>query len=97
MSQPHPDPALLTTPSLVGSAPFDDTAKVNVVPRDSVPLTKSTSDTATGTGPSPPRGEREDRYSDDQTPRRWEKVKDIVLRPSVAGGLIGIGMPALSS
>lgn len=92
MPQPHPDPALLNTPSLVGGAPFDDTAKVNVVPRDSVPSTKSTSDTATGTGLSPPRGED----SDDQTPRRWEKVKDIVLRPSVAGGLVGIGMPAAS-
>jgi hypothetical protein len=94
MLQPHPDPALLNTPSLVGDAPFDDTAKVNVVHRDSEPSTKSTSDAATGPGLSPPTGERVDKYSDDQTPRRWEKVKDIVLRPSVAGGLVGVGMPA---
>jgi len=85
--QPHPDPALLTTPSLVSGAPFDDTLKVNVVPRDS---TMSNSEAATGTGSSPPRGERDDKYSDDQTPQRWEKVKDIVLRPSVAGGLVGV-------
>lgn len=88
--QPHPDPALLNTPSLVGDAPFDDTAKVNVVHRDSEPSTKSTSDAATGPGLLPPTGERVDKYSDDQTPRRWEKVKDIVLRPSVAGGLVGV-------
>jgi len=84
--QPHPDPALLTTPSLVGGTAFDDIAKVNVVQRDSELLTKST----TGTGPSPPRDEREDKYSDDQMPRRWDKVKDIILRPSVAGGLVGV-------
>jgi hypothetical protein len=94
MPQPHPDPALLTTPSLLGDAPFDDTAKVNVVHRDSEPSTKSTSDAATGPGLSPPRREREDKYSNDQMPRGWEKVKDVVLRPSVAGGLVGVGMLA---
>jgi hypothetical protein len=94
MLQPHPDPALLTTPSLVGGEPFDETAKVNVVQRDTEPLTKSTSDAPTGTGPSPPRGERGDKHSEDQTPRRWDMVKDIVLRPSVAGGLVGVGMSA---
>ena len=90
MLQPHPDPALLTTPSLVGDTPFDDIAKVNVVHRDSELSTKST----TGTGPSPPRDEREDRYSNAQMPRGWDKVKDIVLRPSVAGGIVGVGKPA---
>ena len=92
--QPHPDPALLTTPSLVGDEPFDEIAKVNVVHRDSEPLTKSTSDAPTGTGPSPPRGGREDKHSETQTPRRWDTVKDVVLRPSVAGGLVGVGMSA---
>ncbi|KAF8274412.1 hypothetical protein EI94DRAFT_1794212 [Lactarius quietus] len=67
--QPHPDPALLTTPSGLS--------------------TKSTSDAATGTGLSPPGGERMDKYSY-ETPQGWGKVKDIVLRPSVAGGLAGV-------
>ena len=89
MLQPHPDPALLTTPSLVSGTTFDDAAKVNVVQRDSELLTRST----TGTGPSPPRDEREDKYPDDQMPRRWDKMKDIILRPSVAGGLVGVGKP----
>jgi len=48
----------------------------------------ATSDAASGL--SPPREEREGKYSETQTPRRWEKVKDIVLRPSVAGGLVGV-------
>ncbi len=25
------------------------------------------------------------------TLRRWEKVKEVILRPSVVGGLVGIG------
>lgn len=92
LHQAHPDPALLTTPSLLGSAPFDDNAKVNVVHRDSEPSTRSTSDAASG--PSPPRKEREGKYSEAQTPPRWENVKDIILRPSVAGGLVGVGRSA---
>ncbi|KAH9061377.1 hypothetical protein EDB87DRAFT_1611506 [Lactarius vividus] len=86
--QPHPDAALLNTPSLLGGAPFDDTAKANVVHRDSEFSTKLTSDAASGL--SPPREEKEDNLSEAQIPRSWEKVKDIVLRPSVAGGLVGI-------
>ncbi|KAI9437751.1 hypothetical protein H4582DRAFT_1957341 [Lactarius indigo] len=86
--QPHPDAALLNTPSLLGGAPFDDNAKVNMVHRDSEPSTKSTSDAASGL--SLPREAKQGKHSEAQAPRRWEKVKDIVLRPSVAGGLVGI-------
>ena len=60
-----------------------------MVHRDSELSTRSTSDAASGR--SLPREEKEGRYSGAQTPQRWEKVKDIVLRPSVAGGLVGVG------
>ncbi|KAH9176434.1 hypothetical protein EDB89DRAFT_162504 [Lactarius sanguifluus] len=86
--QPHPDAALLNTPSLLGGAPFDDTAKVNVIHRDSEPSTKLASDGASEL--PPPREERQGKHSEVQTPRRWEKVKDIVLRPAVAGGFVGV-------
>ena len=89
--QAHPDAALLTTPSLLGTTPFDDTAKINVVHRDSEPSTRPMPDAAGGL--PPPRKEKEGKYSEAQTPP-WEKVKDIVLRPSVAGGLVGVGRSA---
>jgi hypothetical protein len=31
------------------------------------------------------------------TLRRWEKVKEVILRPSVVGGLVGIGESLLVS
>ncbi|KAI9463540.1 hypothetical protein BJY52DRAFT_1202861 [Lactarius psammicola] len=74
--QPHPDAALLNTPSLLGGAPFDDIANVNVVHRDTDFHLQGR--------------KREDKRSEAQTPPRWEKVKDIILRPSVAGGFVGV-------
>ncbi|KAI0253974.1 hypothetical protein BJV78DRAFT_1097026, partial [Lactifluus subvellereus] len=89
--QPYPDPALLTTPSSLGGATPDGVSKITVVPpRSREPSTTTTSDRAG----RPSESTSEDstrRRPEAQTSRRWEKVKDIILRPSVAGGLVGIG------
>ncbi len=96
----HPDPLpdiglLNTTPSSANPV-VDDTAKVNLVPSDF----KSNPITATSANAPPPdsdlssnkRSNRHLREVKQEGYYLWDVAKDYLLRPGVAGGIIGIGM-----
>ncbi|KAK7035243.1 hypothetical protein VNI00_012010 [Paramarasmius palmivorus] len=97
-NQPQPDPALLTTPSDVSAAgPADDTAKVNVVPHD----WRSNPTTVTSETKPPPDSAFEDKAGRGKASKRfreveaegaylWNVAKHYLLRPGVAGGLVGL-------
>ncbi|ESK85241.1 hypothetical protein Moror_11388 [Moniliophthora roreri MCA 2997] len=95
-TQPQPDPALLTTPADVRgtNSIVDDTSKVNVVPHDF----KSNPATVTSETKPPPDEERESKKKANKSLREaeaeglylWNMAKHYLLRPGVAGGLIGL-------
>lgn len=88
--QPHPDPALLTTPSVLGGPPPDITTKVNVArPDNGEPLTYTTPESPSRGSWSPSEDDA-NKNTEAVTLQRWEKVKEVILRPSVVGGLVGI-------
>ncbi|KAF9264204.1 hypothetical protein L218DRAFT_926526 [Marasmius fiardii PR-910] len=96
-NQPHPDPALLTTESPTTSNVVDDTSKINVVH----PVFRENPATVTSETRPPPDSERE-RESAKAKARRhlhdaeeegfhlWQVAKRYLLRPGVAGGLVGL-------
>lgn len=88
--QPHPDPALLNTTPPQHPPIADDTAKVNIVAPDfkEHPRTYFVETVHEETG--------EDYPEKKPTPRARESnvvdiVKQYLIRPGVAGGLIGLG------
>ena len=110
-AQPHPDPALLTTPAdIAHDEVADDTGKVNVVPHDfktnPVTTTSEATDSAnipppplpvTVDGPAPSKSKKDKARSklheaEEEGFYLYEKAKEVILRPPVAGGLIGVGM-----
>lgn len=99
--QPHPDPGLLNTEPPTAPNFIDDTAKVNIVD----PSYKEHPATITSLNRPPTDDERSRRHYEkyrerakkdlDAAERRgigiWENMKERLLRPGVAGGLLGIG------
>ena len=93
-NQPRPDPALLTTEAPTGSSIIDSTSKLNVVAPDfkehphtdveQIPADDERFPVASGKKPNKKR-KREEAAS------LWEQVSDTLMRPKVAGGLVGIG------
>ncbi|KAG1732189.1 uncharacterized protein EDB91DRAFT_1152095 [Suillus paluster] len=100
--QPHPDPALLTTKQSTPSNVIDDTSKVNVVSRDfkENPATytsetyvpEDTEGDLIDPGRTPGKGKRSKRLQEVQAEGTylWEVAKQYLLRPGVAGGLVGL-------
>jgi len=102
--QPHPDPALLNVPNLATAPPpaADDASKVNVVASDfkEHPATLTSEyvnsfppPSPSPSGPPAPRKRRARKTFDDAEAEGlylWEKLKDVLFRPPVAGGLLGV-------
>ncbi|KAJ7901717.1 hypothetical protein B0H14DRAFT_2668174 [Mycena olivaceomarginata] len=80
--QPHPDPALLNTAPSAPASPYDSTKKVNVVPMPSNNFPSSSNNS----------GRAHRRYDEAKAEGDylWESAKGYLLRPGVAGGLIGL-------
>ncbi|EJD02596.1 uncharacterized protein FOMMEDRAFT_28328 [Fomitiporia mediterranea MF3/22] len=105
--QPKPDPALLNTGLPTTSAIADDTAKVNIVPpnfkRDPVTVTsesgpyidESSSEgddkNINGSEKRKRRRDRQLRNAETEAAGFFAAAKEQLLRPGVAGGLIGVG------
>ncbi|PBK91354.1 hypothetical protein ARMGADRAFT_1105746 [Armillaria gallica] len=92
---PFPDTGLLNTTPSSANPVVDDTAKVNLVPSDF----KSNPITATSANARPPdsdlssnkkRSNRHLREVKQEGYYLWDVAKDYLLRPGVAGGIIGI-------
>lgn len=85
--QPHPDPALLNTAPPAPASPYDSTKKVNVVPMPSNNFPSSNNNS----------GRAHRRYDEAKAEGDylWESAKGYLLRPGVAGGLIGLGQSFL--
>ncbi|KAJ7096437.1 hypothetical protein C8R44DRAFT_717981 [Mycena epipterygia] len=82
--QPHPDPALLNTASPSSTPDIDPTKKVNV------PMSTNHSPNPT---PNPAPSRRPNRRLEESKAEGlylWQSAKDYLLKPGVAGGLIGI-------
>lgn len=106
-AQPHPDPALLHTPAdAEAAAPADDGAKVNVVPSDfkehPSTLTSEVADSIPPLSPSdssaPPakpsarkRAHDVEKKVEDRGLQLWGTIHEQLMRPAVAGGLLGVG------
>jgi hypothetical protein len=100
-NQPKPDPALLNTDVPTASGVADDAAKVNLVSSDfrENPATitstfLSSSQHSSEEAARKPKGSmKNSRNHHDQKPStQWlSVVQEAVLRPTVAGGLVGIG------
>ncbi|ETW80714.1 hypothetical protein HETIRDRAFT_445244 [Heterobasidion irregulare TC 32-1] len=93
--QPKPDPALLNTGSSRSDAVADDTSKVKVVPADFKDnLSTFTSETReTIVRDAEPAGDEARSHAhkaEAEGLHYWEVAKDHLLRPAIAGGLIGI-------
>lgn len=100
-SQPRPDPALLTTEPPSANNIADDAAKVNIVSSDfrSNPATETSVNApaghATGTPVSHNARGKAKRYLHEAEKEGfyvWEVAKQYLLRPGVAGGLLGLGV-----
>jgi len=103
--QPHPDPALLNTTKSTASGVADDTAKVGVVSpkfKENPATTTSTFQPPRydeESDPAPHRRTAKNKAKAKNLARDAEKeaihwsavVKELVLRPPVAGGLVGVG------
>ena len=101
--QPHPDPALLTTEQSPSNNVIDDTSKVNVVSRDfkEDPSSTYTSDVYVSEDAESElidtgrvgKGKGNKRLQEAQAEGTylWEVTKHYLLRPGVAGGLVGLG------
>ncbi|KAK1229174.1 hypothetical protein PQX77_007746 [Marasmius sp. AFHP31] len=96
-NQPQPDPALLNTERPQSDNVADDTSKVNVVH----PSFKENPATVTSETRPPPDSERERervkakarkhiRDAEEEGMYLWQITKRYLLRPGVAGGLMGI-------
>ncbi|OAX44170.1 hypothetical protein K503DRAFT_789071 [Rhizopogon vinicolor AM-OR11-026] len=103
--QPHPDPALLTTEQSPSNNIIDDTSKVNVIPRDfeEDPSTYTSDvyvpeDTEGDTG-RVGKGKGSKRLQEAQAEGTylWEVTKHYLLRPGIAGGLVGLANIGLLS
>ncbi|THH15476.1 hypothetical protein EW146_g5004 [Bondarzewia mesenterica] len=93
--QPQPDPVLLNTGAPEPTAPADDAAKVNVVPSDfkenpTTITSEAGKDLAKGDESEKP--EAHDRVHEFEAEgyHYWHVAKEYLLRPAVAGGLVGI-------
>jgi hypothetical protein len=83
----------------------DDTLKVNIVPSDfknhPATVTSQYGETiSTPPPPPPPFSHETPKYkaakkqlanAEVESVKLWDKLKDIILRPSFAGGLLGVG------
>ncbi|KAG7090864.1 hypothetical protein E1B28_009945 [Marasmius oreades] len=96
-NQPRPDPALLNTESPRTSTIADDTSKVNVVHPDF----RENPATVTSETRPPPDSKREREHAKPKVRRHlhdaeqegfhlWQVAKQYLLRPGVAGGLVGL-------
>ncbi|RXW17083.1 hypothetical protein EST38_g8770 [Candolleomyces aberdarensis] len=95
-NQPRPDPALLTTETPTSSTTIDSTSKLNIVAPDfklhphtdveQIPADDETHERfPVGGGKAPnKKRKREEALS------LWQQVSETVMRPQVAGGLLGI-------
>ncbi|CAA7259297.1 unnamed protein product [Cyclocybe aegerita] len=92
--QPHPDPALLNTAVPTHSRVADDAAKLNVVSPDfkQNPQTSTSEvDRIDARSPSPERkAQRRVEKAEAKGGDTWDTVKHYLIRPGVAGGLMGI-------
>jgi hypothetical protein len=101
--QPQPDPALLNTDQPSASSVADGSAKVSVVapdfkhrPQTTAPETEHFSPHLPGDSTQKKTGKshsnRGPRGLDSKSAAHWASVvKEVVLRPNVAGGLLGVG------
>lgn len=104
--QPLPDPALLNTNKSTASGVADDTRKVNVVSPNFKQNPATTTSTfqpprydEEESDPSPHRRTAKNKAKAKKIARDAEKeaihwsavIKELVLRPPVAGGLVGVG------
>ncbi|KAJ7594795.1 hypothetical protein C8J56DRAFT_1161352 [Mycena floridula] len=80
-NQPHPDPALFTTPESVSSFSSNENAKVHVVPN---PNAKSDADNG------PKKHKKFNKAAKDESFYLWSLTKQYMFRPGVAGGIIGL-------
>ncbi|KZT28921.1 hypothetical protein NEOLEDRAFT_1057143 [Neolentinus lepideus HHB14362 ss-1] len=96
---PHPDPALLNTGSESFDDVADDAAKVNVVPSDFkqhphtvTSETEVVRETDESVPPVPKKDKAKKRLHQAEVEGvyLWEIAKEHLLRPGVAGGLLGI-------
>ncbi|THU95665.1 hypothetical protein K435DRAFT_778913 [Dendrothele bispora CBS 962.96] len=90
-NQPQPDPALLNTEIPQASIVVDDTSKINVVHPDF----KDHPTTVTSQSrPTPDTEKRKPRKymreAEEEGLYLWQLTKRILLRPGVAGGLVGL-------
>jgi len=94
--QPQPDTALLNTEPPEAPLVADDTSKVNVVHPDF----KENPMTVTSENRPPPdsarekkkdKAERKLREAEEEGLYLWQLTKQVLLRPGVAGGLVGLG------
>ncbi|KAH9858872.1 hypothetical protein C2E23DRAFT_800451 [Lenzites betulinus] len=95
--QPHPDPGLLTTERPTADNIADDAAKVNIVSSDfkKHPATTTSNQDIPPDLPTPgaPKASKSRRYLkdvEDEGFYLWNVAKYYILRPSVAGGLLGL-------
>ena len=94
--QPKPDPALLNTGSSRSDAVADDTSKVNVVPADfkdkpSTFTSETRESIVRDAEPAGDEGRSHAHKAEAEGLHYWEVAKEHLIRPAVAGGLIGIG------
>ncbi|KAK0461390.1 uncharacterized protein EV420DRAFT_196480 [Desarmillaria tabescens] len=92
---PLPDTGLLNTTRPSANPVVDDTAKVTIVPSDykSNPVTATSANAPSQDLDSPPNKKRPNRQHhkvEDEGYYFWDVAKDYLLRPGVAGGIIGI-------
>ena len=101
-AHPAPDTLGMNRPAVAGVA--DDAAKVNIVPSDfkEHPATITSvkeplvvedefEDDGTSNEKRKRRAKRRVHELEDEAEGVWEYVKDLVLRPGVAGGIFGVG------
>ena len=101
-AHPTPDTLGVNRPAVSGVA--DDAAKVNIVPSDfkEHPATLTSikeplvvddepEDDGTGNEKRKRRAKRRVHELEDEAEGVWDYVKDLVLRPGVAGGILGVG------
>lgn len=104
--QPRPDPSLLTTDQPTGSTIIDGTSKLNVVsssdfkenPHTDAEFIQPDSEgdglPKTGKGgkrPTPSGNKKRKQQAREKAMSLWEHLSDCIVRPQVAGGLLGIG------
>lgn len=102
INQPHADQGLLTTEPPSADNIADDAAKVNIVapdfkqhPATTTSIQDIPADLPTPGAPSGGRKSKGRRYLDEAEQEGfylWNVAKYYILQPSVAGGLVGLGM-----